>query len=167
MALSIARLASAGASARIVRESLSGLAEFVPSECRVASWWTSGEPVGGVGGHGAAPSPGEGVGDVVEVEPLRFGALVGLVVGSGDVAVDDVEPVGVLAAGDGDVALLEAGQVGRVVAGGAMGGALDAVAGAGVAVLETPRRQVRRGDSDRALTVEGDGDLAVVRVQRR
>ena len=138
-----------------------------PSECRVARSWT----VVSRSAASAAMVPvrrrAEGVGDVVEVEPLGFGGLVGFVVGFGDGAVDDVEPVGVAAAGDGDVALFETGQVGRVVAGDAVGGALDAVAGAGVAVLEPTGRQVGARDADRALPLEVDRDLPVLGVQRR
>ena len=63
-----------------------------------------------------------------------------------DGAVDEVDAGLVAAAGEGDVALLEAGLVAGVVERAVEGGALDAVGGAGVAVVEVAGLEVACGD---------------------
>ena len=120
----------------------------------------------GVGGHVPGAPTGQSVGDLDDaVGRGLLGDVEYLLVVGGEGAVDDVDARGVAGAGDGDVALLEGGHVGGVVAGDVVGGALDAVGGAGIAVVEAPGGQVGAGDADGAFAVEVDDDLGALGVE--
>ena len=116
-------------------------------------------------GEVVGPPPLQRLGDGVEsgcrgVVPAVRGVLVG-----GGGAVDDVEARLGPAAGECHVALLEGGLVAGVVQRPVEGGALHAVGGAGVPVVEVTVGQVPGGHGDASLLVELDYDGAPRRVE--
>src|SRR5262249_14576849 len=140
-----------------VRDGLPGLGrsggeeffELVPSSAQIVEGvgtleiGDGGEVRGDIGDHGVGSSSTQADGDIAQTGGDKFAWRVGGVVFEVErLTVDDVDAGRLAAACDCDVALLERGGVGGNVAGVAVGGSLDPVAGAGVAVLEVPGGQV-------------------------